>query len=142
MDIKIKFSHKELKRRAAACLNVAIEQILSVYPTMGGRQYYVVMSSYSWRAKKKTKTLTIWQIVDVLPLKEEQVKGSWNLEMFGDIKSLCHLFGFDNVPKSFDEVKAKYRLLAKLHHPDTGGSNEKFLELQVAYERWQEYLAE
>ena len=33
-----------------------------------------------------------------------------------------------------DEIKSAYRLLAKKYHPDTGGNNEKFLALQLAWE--------
>jgi len=32
------------------------------------------------------------------------------------------------------EIKSAYRLLAKKHHPDTGGDKEKFLDLQLAWE--------
>ena len=32
------------------------------------------------------------------------------------------------------EIKSAYRLLAKKYHPDTGGDNEKFLTLQLAWE--------
>tara|TARA_Y100000589_G_scaffold328562_1_gene372951 strand:- start:336 stop:1034 length:699 start_codon:yes stop_codon:yes gene_type:complete len=32
------------------------------------------------------------------------------------------------------EIKSAYRLLAKKHHPDTGGKKEKFLEIQLAWE--------
>ena len=32
------------------------------------------------------------------------------------------------------EIKSAYRLLAKKYHPDTGGSNEKFLTIQLAWE--------
>ena len=32
------------------------------------------------------------------------------------------------------EIKSAYRLLAKRYHPDTGGDNEKFLALQLAWE--------
>lgn len=35
---------------------------------------------------------------------------------------------------TFDEVKAAYRRACKLKHPDMGGSQEAFLELQDAYE--------
>ncbi len=35
---------------------------------------------------------------------------------------------------SRDEIKSAYRLLAKKYHPDTGGDNEKFLALQLAWE--------
>ena len=33
-----------------------------------------------------------------------------------------------------NEIKSAYRLLAKKYHPDTGGNNEKFLALQLAWE--------
>ena len=33
-----------------------------------------------------------------------------------------------------NEIKSAYRLLAKRYHPDTGGDNEKFLALQLAWE--------
>ena len=32
------------------------------------------------------------------------------------------------------EIKSAYRLLAKKYHPDTGGSNDKFLAIQLAWE--------
>ena len=35
---------------------------------------------------------------------------------------------------SITEIKSAYRLLAKKYHPDTGGDNEKFLALQLAWE--------
>lgn len=38
-----------------------------------------------------------------------------------------------------DEVKARYRELAKRRHPDAGGSNEAFAELNAA---WQAFLKE
>ncbi len=33
-----------------------------------------------------------------------------------------------------NEIKSAYRLLAKKYHPDTGGDNERFLALQLAWE--------
>ena len=32
------------------------------------------------------------------------------------------------------EIKSAYRLLAKKYHPDIGGSHEKFLVIQLAWE--------
>ena len=34
---------------------------------------------------------------------------------------------------SIEEVKAAYRELAKIHHPDKGGSERKFLQIKLAY---------
>jgi curved DNA-binding protein CbpA len=33
-----------------------------------------------------------------------------------------------------DEIKQKYRTLAQIHHPDKGGSEEKFKKIKLAYE--------
>ena len=33
-----------------------------------------------------------------------------------------------------DEIKQKYRTLAQMHHPDKGGSEEKFKRIKLAYE--------
>jgi curved DNA-binding protein CbpA len=33
-----------------------------------------------------------------------------------------------------DEIKQKYRTLAQIHHPDKGGSEEKFKRIKLAYE--------
>ena len=41
---------------------------------------------------------------------------------------------------SLAEVRARYRELAKLYHPDAGGSHADFLALQQAYEQVIEYL--
>jgi len=41
---------------------------------------------------------------------------------------------------SLTEVRARYRELAKLYHPDAGGSHADFLALQQAYEQVIEYL--
>lgn len=34
---------------------------------------------------------------------------------------------------SFDDVRQRYRLLAKRHHPDTGGDPERFIHINAAY---------
>ncbi len=41
---------------------------------------------------------------------------------------------------SLAEVRIQYRELAKLYHPDAGGSHADFLALQRAYEQVMEYL--
>ena len=33
-----------------------------------------------------------------------------------------------------DEIKQKYRTLAQMHHPDKGGSEDKFKRIKLAYE--------
>tara|TARA_Y100001968_G_scaffold292556_1_gene297847 strand:+ start:123 stop:314 length:192 start_codon:yes stop_codon:yes gene_type:complete len=39
-----------------------------------------------------------------------------------------------NRKASKSEIKSAYRLQAKKHHPDTGGSKDKFLIIQLAWE--------
>ncbi len=41
---------------------------------------------------------------------------------------------------SLAEVRTRYRELAKLYHPDAGGSHAEFLALQLAYKQVMEYL--
>lgn len=49
------------------------------------------------------------------------------------IKNLYKQLGLkENATRN--EIKSAYRLLAKKYHPDTGGDNEKFLALQLAWE--------
>lgn len=35
---------------------------------------------------------------------------------------------------SFEEIKQQYRILARIHHPDLGGDEEKFKRIKFAYE--------
>lgn len=42
--------------------------------------------------------------------------------------------GFDREPASEDEIKGRYRQLAKVAHPDAGGSDEQFKSLTKAHD--------
>ena len=43
--------------------------------------------------------------------------------------------GFEEIPASAEDVKARFKLLAKKAHPDAGGTEERFISLQqVAHE--------
>lgn len=55
-------------------------------------------------------------------------------ETIESAKNYWEILGFNGQPKTFDEVKAHYRQLLKERHPDTGGSEEAFHELQGAFE--------
>lgn len=46
---------------------------------------------------------------------------------------------FTEIP-SFDELKKRFAALAKVAHPDSGGSNEQFIALKEAYDKAKEYL--
>jgi curved DNA-binding protein CbpA len=35
---------------------------------------------------------------------------------------------------SFEDIKQQYRILARVHHPDMGGDEEKFKRIKLAYE--------
>ena len=41
---------------------------------------------------------------------------------------------FDRVPESVEDISKRYKQLAKVAHPDGGGSEEQFVVLQRAYE--------
>lgn len=43
--------------------------------------------------------------------------------------------GFSQRPSSEDEVKAQYRRMAKIMHPDAGGSKDAFIALEENYRR-------
>lgn len=43
----------------------------------------------------------------------------------------------DQHTPSPDVIRASYRRLVKLHHPDAGGSADKFREVQEAYQAWE-----
>lgn len=48
--------------------------------------------------------------------------------------------GFDRVPADPEEIRAKYKVMAKSAHPDAGGSAEQFHQLQAALEQALQYL--
>ena len=133
MSIKIRFSFDELRRRAAKILKVSVTDIDSVCPSEGGTKFYV---SYRDRVSLKRglsgATFTIWQLVEALPV--ENIIGS--VENFWDkgIESILSVLGLDKLPNSEKEIKSAYRKQAQIHHPDKGGNNSKFREVQMAYE--------
>ena len=48
------------------------------------------------------------------------------------LPSWCAILGFDHLPKTVEEVHARFRELAKQRHPDAGGSPEQFQALMRA----------
>lgn len=52
-----------------------------------------------------------------------------------DMPDCFRYLGFKQMPKTVDEVKERYRELAKIMHPDAGGSEEEFERLQRAKEQ-------
>lgn len=57
-----------------------------------------------------------------------------------EIPSFFKFLGFDRIPTDREEVKDRYRTLAKQMHPDTGGNQEDFKTLQKASEQAMKYL--
>jgi hypothetical protein len=49
-----------------------------------------------------------------------------------EVPSFYKILGFAEIPSGPEEVKDRYRTLAKQFHPDTGGNEEDFMKLQTA----------
>lgn len=57
-----------------------------------------------------------------------------------EIPTCFQVLGFSHIPVSIDDVKKKYRRLAKVAHPDAGGDDEQMSVINNAYEQAMEYL--
>jgi len=56
-----------------------------------------------------------------------------------EVPSFFRVLGFEHIPAGPEEVKAQYKKMAKLLHPDAGGTQEDFEILKKAEEqalRW------
>jgi curved DNA-binding protein CbpA len=49
------------------------------------------------------------------------------------------VLGFDRIPDR-EQLKARYRQLARVVHPDSGGNVEKFIRVRRAYEESIKYI--
>ncbi|BAE82628.1 J domain-containing protein [Desulfitobacterium hafniense] len=56
-----------------------------------------------------------------------------NLLIGNTLPNCFKVLGFTVMPTSLSDVKSKYKELVKVHHPDAGGSAEKFIEIEGAY---------
>jgi hypothetical protein len=138
--IKIKFPHAELCRRAAVCLNVRVDNIVSVFPTEGGRAFFVVYRKPydhpSWQGYKLgtelSTTLTVWQIIEALPL--DDVSGGVETIWSRGVDTMFEMLGLKKMPASERELKTAYRKAAKAAHPDAGGTDEQFRQVYAAYQ--------
>lgn len=59
-----------------------------------------------------------------------------------EVPSFIQFLGFNQIPSGPEEVRERYRQLAKQMHPDTGGETEDFEKLQRAAEQAIKYLGE
>ena len=130
MSIRIKFSQSELRDRAATILSNRLypPKILHVSPTFGGKKYLVLVKAHG---KQKCIELTIWQIVDALPIQEKHVYGDMFVAPQHLIPALLRL-GLDAFP-DLQTLKSAYRKLSKKMHPDLGGDPQEFIELNDSY---------
>jgi hypothetical protein len=133
-QIKIKFTHEEACRRAAKALEIRRDSIISVLPTEGGRKFFVtywVRGKY-YSLDKGIATLTVWEIMEALPL--DDVSGGVETMWERGVDSILKALGLEHFPKSERELKHAYRKMAKLFHPDVGGDESAFREIRAAYE--------
>jgi hypothetical protein len=57
-----------------------------------------------------------------------------------EIPTFLQFMGFSTIPASADDVKERYRTLAKQMHPDVGGNADDFKKLQTASEQALKYF--
>ncbi|MDW7673204.1 MAG: J domain-containing protein [Bacillota bacterium] len=57
-----------------------------------------------------------------------------------EVPSFFQFLGFEQVPSGSEEVDERYRQLAKVMHPDAGGSAEDFQKLKDAAEKGKQYF--
>ena len=50
------------------------------------------------------------------------------------------ILGFEQIPESAEEIRARFKALVKEAHPDTGGNNEAFIKLNTAQTQALEYI--
>ena len=57
-----------------------------------------------------------------------------------EVPSFFKTLGFEQIPSTEEEIKARYKNLAKQLHPDAGGNKDDFIKLQDAAEKAIKYL--
>lgn len=68
------------------------------------------------------------------------IKGMKFLPQAVEVPSFLKYLGFADIPKTEDEVKAKYKEMAMIMHPDKGGDADDFNILRQAYEKSLAYV--
>ncbi|HHY95476.1 MAG TPA: J domain-containing protein [Firmicutes bacterium] len=68
------------------------------------------------------------------------VAGMKMLPPVSEVPSFLRLLGFTEIPSDVEEVRARFRTLAKQFHPDVGGSAEDFDMLKRAAEQAVQYM--
>ena len=67
------------------------------------------------------------------------VAGMKQLPPAKEIPICFRIMQFSEMPKELQEVKKRYKQLVKSAHPDAGGSEEQFSQLQEAYNEAAKY---
>lgn len=57
-----------------------------------------------------------------------------------EVPSFFRFMGYETIPAGPEDVKERYRQLAKTMHPDAGGSEEDFMKLTSAAEKAAKYF--
>jgi curved DNA-binding protein CbpA len=57
-----------------------------------------------------------------------------------EVPSFFKCLGFEQIPSGPEDVKDRYRALAKQMHPDAGGEEDDFLKLKGAAEKSMDYF--
>lgn len=78
--------------------------------------------------KRRTYDLQIW------------IQGMKQLPPPVTIPDYIRALGFEEVPASVEDVKARFKSLAKKAHPDGGGTQERFIALQQAADQAIKYV--
>lgn len=78
--------------------------------------------------KRRTYDLQVW------------IQGMKQLPPPVTIPDCIRALGFEEVPASVEDVKARFKSLAKKAHPDGGGTQERFIALQQAADQAIKYM--
>lgn len=68
------------------------------------------------------------------------VAGMKFLPQVKEVPSFFKLLGFEEIPPSVEDIKTRYKNLAKQLHPDAGGNEEDFIQLNKASEEAIKYF--
>lgn len=68
------------------------------------------------------------------------VSGMKYLPPIIEVPSFFKVLGYNTLPESVEDIKARYKSLAKQLHPDMGGTEQDFINLQSASEECIKYL--
>ncbi len=134
MSIKIKFPQQELRKRVAHLLQIDVSYVLFVTPTLGGKSFIASVKLYNYRSQETTKTFTIWEIVNCLPMTDIEAQEISFKDLIQELKESLTLMDLSEYPKDLKKLKTAYRQKAKKCHPDHGGNSDLFRKVKIAYE--------